>query len=870
MDSDRERRLLSLVDTCMKLSAGERLPFLRANCADTVMFEEARALVEGDPDEDDFLERPIPALGVTPTQEDELPEQIGPYRVLGLIGKGGMGTVYRVQQEEPTRVVALKMIRWDVSSDQTLARFALEYSALARMNHEAIARIYDVGNHLDYPYFTMEYIEGVPIDRFCREHRLGLRERLELFLVAASGISHAHRNGVIHRDLKPGNVLVRRAHDGHKLKVIDFGIAKGFDDQGGEALGVQTTLAGYLVGTPGYMSPEQVDRRRGPLDIRTDVFGLGTILYELITGRPPIAPGRLVGASLDELYRAICLEEPLPPSRVREGEIGETLGTRHLARELDWIVLKALAKEPDRRYETVAAMAQDVRHFLADRPVQAGPPSIAYKMKKFVRRHQSRLTLALLTGGLALALSFYFTTLDRARQSEKLGHELTSAFSHTLTNVNPYLSLQTTSLADYLALTSARISQIDADPPSLITLQAELADTLAAMGRPAAAVESVEQAIRIAEMNLDRDSPNVFRLRERAAFFRFMNGELDKADDSFRQLLFEAGQSLKPDDLLMLDIRTGLATVCFTRGDFDEAAQRFEAIYQDLSNDVDPDHPKALLIEQSLGSIARQRNEYDLAESIYCRVLDRQLVHTDRSFDHPEVLNTRENILIIENDRGNYGMVEAAYRALVEDRIRVQGRQHADTLDSLNGLALNLFKQGKTDEAESIYREVAARQEELLGDSHLDYFTTVINLTDLLSGRAEHEEVARLLQPLIPRMIRILRPDHRLVLNARLNLAHTYKELSRTQEARTLLEHNMEILAAKRYDSMRLLSLGTLAETHFSAGEHEKAKPLIEEYLDLGPQSTQEARQYLGYFRELREKNENEITKGAEVTTGAI
>jgi serine/threonine protein kinase/tetratricopeptide (TPR) repeat protein len=326
---------------------------------------------------------------------------IGPYTLVELLGEGGMGAVFRAEQSEPVqRQVALKIIKPGLDSRHIFGRFEAERQALALMDHPNIARVFDAGTTPDRrPFFVMELVQGVPLTRYCDEHRLTPRQRLELFVSVCQAVQHAHQKGIIHRDLKPSNVLVAQ-YDGQPVpKVIDFGIAKATEAHQLER--TTFTEVGQIVGTLEYMSPEQAELNQLDIDTRSDIYSLGVLLYELLTGSTPLDRKRLKSAALLEMLRVIREEEPPKPS-TRLSESRETLPaisaqrqteparlTKLVRGELDWIVMKALDKDRNRRYESAIGFAQDIQRYLADEPVLACPPSAVYRLRKFVRRHQA-------------------------------------------------------------------------------------------------------------------------------------------------------------------------------------------------------------------------------------------------------------------------------------------------------------------------------------------------------------------------------------------------------------------------------------------------------------------------------------------------
>ena len=339
---------------------------------------------------------------------------IGPYKLIEQIGEGGMGTVWMAQQTEPVkRLVALKLIKAGMDSKQVIARFEAERQALALMDHANIARVLDAGaTSAGRPYFVMDLVKGVPITRYCDEHQLTPRQRLELFIPVCQAVQHAHHKGIIHRDLKPSNVLVA-LYDGKPVpKVIDFGVAKA----AGQPLTDKTLVTGFgnIVGTLEYMSPEQAEINQLDIDTRSDIYSLGVLLYELLTGGPPFSRRQLEKAGLLEMLRVIREQEPSKPStKLSTAEGLPTLAanrgtepaklTKLVRGELDWIVMKALDKDRNRRYETANGFALDVQRYLADEPVQACPPSVGYRLRKFALRNKGPVIAAAVVVGTLIA-----------------------------------------------------------------------------------------------------------------------------------------------------------------------------------------------------------------------------------------------------------------------------------------------------------------------------------------------------------------------------------------------------------------------------------------------------------------------------------
>ncbi len=370
----------------------------------------------------------------------ELGETIGPYHLLGVLGTGGFGVVYEAEQSQPVRRrVALKVIKPGMDSATVVARFEAERQALAVMDHPCIAKVFDGGMtdpaQGSRPYFVMELVRGDPITEFCDKNRLNIRERCALMIRVCEAVQHAHAKGVVHRDIKPSNILVRYGADGHaEPKVIDFGVAKALNQR----LSEQTifTDRGQVIGTPEYMSPEQAEMSGVDIDTRSDVYSLGVVLYELLTGALPFSREEIRSAALAEMARIIREVEPPRPStrlstaaskdaesaqkivNARRSELRTIAG--ELRRDLDWVVMKCLEKERERRYSTATALGEDLEHFLRDEPVEAGPPSLGYQGAKFIRRHRISVALGLsiaMLGAVSGSMMLWsLAQADRARE----------------------------------------------------------------------------------------------------------------------------------------------------------------------------------------------------------------------------------------------------------------------------------------------------------------------------------------------------------------------------------------------------------------------------------------------------------------------
>jgi serine/threonine protein kinase len=380
---------------------------------------------------------PKQTIGLSFAPTEQIGSRIGPYKILEQLGEGGCGIVYLAEQEKPVRRrVALKVIKPGMDSKQVLARFEAERQALALMDHPNIAKVLDAGaTEHGRPYFVMEWVKGIRITDYCDRAKLSTRERLDLFVQVCQAIQHAHQKGIIHRDIKPSNVLVSLQDGVATPKVIDFGIAKATT---GQPLTDKTIFTAFeqFIGTPAYMSPEQAELTGLDIDTRSDIYALGVLLYELLTGHTPFDAKELLAKGLDEIRRIIREDDPPRPStrlialnagertalaKQRQTEPPKLLGT--IRGDLDWIVMKTLEKERSRRYETAGALALEIKRFVTNQPVTARPPSNVYRFQKLLRRNKSEFVTAGVIACLVLAILVLTRFAGQARRSEQIARQ---------------------------------------------------------------------------------------------------------------------------------------------------------------------------------------------------------------------------------------------------------------------------------------------------------------------------------------------------------------------------------------------------------------------------------------------------------------
>ncbi len=448
--SESANREEAIFDAAAQLPPAQRADFLKGACGgDDALHRRVEALLRANEQAVEFMKEPAaparPTIVLSFPLKEKAGDKIGHYKLLQQIGEGGCGVVYMAEQEEPVqRRVALKVIKLGMDTKSVIARFEAERQALAMMDHPNIAKVLDAGSTENgRPYFVMELVRGIKITDYCDQNKLPMTERLNLFMQVCNAIQHAHQKGIIHRDIKPSNILVT-LHDGKPVpKVIDFGIAKATQGR----LTDQTLFTAFeqFIGTPAYMSPEQAEMSGLDIDTRSDIYALGVLLYELLTGGTPFDPKELLQAGLDELRRTIREKEPERPSTrlrtmlnadltaVAQRRQAEAPRLIHLlSGDLDWIVMKSLEKDRTRRYETANAMAMDIQRYLGNEPITARPPGTFYRFQKLVRRNRTFFAaagvgLAALVLGLVLSLYLFVqerATLKRALAAEQVEKQL--------------------------------------------------------------------------------------------------------------------------------------------------------------------------------------------------------------------------------------------------------------------------------------------------------------------------------------------------------------------------------------------------------------------------------------------------------------
>jgi eukaryotic-like serine/threonine-protein kinase len=744
---ERWQQVKSILEGALERTPGERTAYLEAECSgDGELRAEVDSLLGSEDVLGDFIEEPLFDLRGPAADAWGEGAQAGPYRVLREIGHGGMGTVYLAEKADGDYEgqFALKVIRRGMDSEEVLRRFRSERRILTQLDHPQIARVLDGGTTADgRPYFVMEYVEGRPVTEFCDEENLSIPQRLELFLAVCAAVHFAHQNLVVHRDLKPANILVTRAG---VPKLLDFGIAKLLDpDQTEPAL----TVLERRPMTPLYASPEQL--RGKQVTTASDVYALGVLLYLLLTGRSPYG---LTPPEGEELFQAVCEEDPPRPSAVAglvpagRGPQGEPrLLRRRLAGDLDTIVLRAMHKDPQRRYASAEQLAADIRNHLEGLPVLARPDTAFYRLGKFTRRHRWGVGFAALALLFVLVFSLTVTQLWRQAVRERDRATAISDFLQKVFTVpDPGQSRgEEITAREVLDQGTEKISRDLQDQPEL---RATLMDTMALVYRNLGLFEQArklgEKSLAIRRQVLGDDDPLVAESLQTLGVLLREMGDNAAAERLLREALEIHRKRGATDTADYAKAVNDLAGLLEHKRDLNGAEKLYReslALKQRLLGREHEDVARGL---SNLGHLLHARKDYDGAERFYLEALAMRR----RLFGavHPEVATTLANLGIFYEDRGDLVRAEQTYREVLAMRRKLFGPRHPKLARSLYSLASLRQKQLDVHEAEPLYREavsIADQSQGLAPDERAIYRRGLASV--LLDQRraAEAEPLAR-------------------------------------------------------------------------------------------------------------------------------
>ena len=799
---------------------------------------------DNDPEGSEPTELP-PTASSPPTGEAR--DQIGPYRLLQKVGEGGMGEVYKAEQTHPVRrLVALKVIKAGMDTKQVVARFEAERQALAMMDHPAVAKVFDAGSTPHgRPYFAMEYVKGVPVTEHCDRYQLTTRERLDLFMQICEGVQHAHQKAIIHRDLKPSNVLVALRDGKPEPKIIDFGVAKAIAQKLTER--TMFTELGVLIGTPEYMSPEQAEMTGQEIDTRTDVYSLGVMLYELLSGALPFDSKELRSAGFDGIRRRIRDEEPPRPS-TRLSSLGDDRSKesarlrrldlptlrRQLSGDLDWITMKALEKDPGRRYGSPQELAMDIQRYLVDEPVLASPPSSAYRARKFMRRHRAGVGAAMavfvvLVGASVVSTGLFFKAqreAERARTEAGKSEQVATFMTEMLEAVGPSVARgrDTAMLREVLDETSDRVgTDLTGQPEVEATIRSVLGNTYRELGEYEPAEPHVRTALEIRRRVLGDDHPDTLdSIRGMGSLLR-SQGKLEAAEPYYREALEGYRRVLGDDHPDTLGSINSMGLLLRSQGKLDAAEVYYREALEGYRRVLGDDHPATLGSIHNMGALLYSQGKLEAAEPYFREALEgsRRVLGDD----HPSTLGSINNMSFLLKSQGKLDEAESYYREALEGYRRVLGDDHPNTLRSINNMGFLLQSQGKLEAAEPYYREALEGRRRVLGDDHPDTLISMGNLGDLLTSLERLAEAERLLVMAVEGVEGSLPREHDITGLTMRKLGRCLTGLERYAEAETaLLEAHEVLTAAVGADHAQTRKvMPNLAELYDAWGKPEKA-----------------------------------------------
>jgi serine/threonine protein kinase/tetratricopeptide (TPR) repeat protein len=887
-----------IVGLALEQKTEERSAFVRKACGDdATLLAEVESLLSNYNGADSLLEN-SPAANVLAFHPVVMTgKKIGAYRIVREIGQGGMAVVYLGERDDQNfrKQVAIKMVKPGIDTEQILHRFRNERQTLAALDHSNIVKLLDGGSSEDgLPYLVMEYVEGLPIDQYCDQNKLSIDDRLRLFRQVCSAVQYAHENLVIHRDLKPGNILIAK---GGVPRLLDFGIAKLLNPECFQTPLV--TRTDWRPMTPEYASPEQI--RGQAITTASDVYSLGALLFELLTGHRPY---RATSQSLLEMERLVCETEPEKPSAVvqasqtkaklaRDGDAGNVLAAesmsnecglqpvelqRRLRGDLDTITLKAIEKDPSRRYATASELSADIGRHLAHEPVLARPASARYRAGKYIRRHPVGVTVAagvvLLLAGFAAMQTFQLRRITRERDranwvtgfmegmfkvsdpSEARGNsitareildkastdittapaqdpELQAQMMHVMGDV--YKNLGLFPRAQSLYERSAEIRRRILGPENSDTLRSvdDLAWILNQEGHFADAEKLQRQTVATRRRVFGTQNLDTLKSISNLAWTLDREGNYAEAERLEREVLDIRRRVLKIEDDRETALTMGnLAATLGHEGHYPESEKLKRETLDIRRRILGPEHQETLTAMNNLAATFQLEGRYAEAEN-----LQRETLNTQRRIlgsEHPDTLRSINNLAHTLVMEGHLAEAEPLQREALATKQRVLGLEHQDTLWAMNSLAWTLQQEGRFPDAEKLQRQTLEIQRRVLGPDRPNTLSTVADLAVTLTKERQYSEAESLLRQDIETMRRVLGPEHPFTLQAADEMVQTLEAEGRNAEAEKWARETLEIqrrvvgpdhpdTASTTYDLACVLA---------QSGRHDEALSLLREAID--------------------------------------
>ncbi len=862
MEAELWQEIERVYHSARELEASARAPFLERACGGDKALEQAvRLLLDNAEDAGTFLEKPAMEVAAKELAKSDatrvengaatrlLPAAIGRYRILRLLGEGGMGTVYEAEQDQPRRLVALKVIKPGLATGDRLWRFEQEAQALGRLQHPGIAQIYEASSadtgFGPQPYFAMELIRGLTLQEYAAANSLNTRQKLALMVKVCEAVNHAHQRGLIHRDLKPGNILVDETG---QPRILDFGVAR---VTGSDERATQKTDLGQIVGTLAYMSPEQVLGDPLEMDTRSDVYSLGVILYELLAGGLPYEVNR---RPLHVAVQAIREDDAASLSSI----------DRRFRGDIETIVGKALEKDKTRRYASAADLGADIRRYLEDQPIAARPPSSSYQLRKFARRHKALVVgvaavFVVLGGGVAVSTSEAIRA-NRAGLAALAERDRASAARRAATEERDRaLSAETSATSERNRAVAAEAQVVQQRDRAL--LEKNRADQEAAtaqavnnflqndlLAQASARVQSrpdtkpdpdlkvrtaLDRAAAAIQGKFARQPAVEASIRQTVGTAYFDLGVYPEAQRQFERALELRRGVLGPDNSDTLTSMNDLADAYRMQSLYKQAEPLFIQVLETRRRVLGEENPDTLNSMNELANLYLNQGKDPQAEPLLIKALDVQ--RRVLGLDHADTLKSLHDLATIYEDEGKFGQAEPLEIQALDTRRRVLGEEHPDTARSMNELAEVYRREGKLAQSESLLRAAVDVQSRILGEGHFDTLESMNNLALVYRTEGKYAQAEPLYLRVLETRRRVLGPEHANTLVSMNNLAVLYGTEGRSAQAEPLYSGALDIqrrLYGEEHPATLhfMANLGTL---YREEGKYAQADALVTRALEL-------------------------------------